>query len=68
VLQVSIKVYLDWNTIDRLTSENLNFNYFIVELMEDIKVDKAKSKYDKILETEVEFEDHIVNKGICEKL
>jgi len=61
-------VYLDWNTIDRLTSENLNFNYFIVELMEDIKVDKAKSKYDKILETEVEFEDHIVNKGICEKL
>lgn len=68
MLQVSIKVYLDWNTIDRLTSENLNFNYFIVELMEDIKVDKAKSKYDKILETEVEFEDHIVNKGICEKL
>ncbi len=68
VLQARTKEYLDWNTIDRLTSENLNFNHFIVELMEDIKVGKAKSKYDNILETEVELKEYVVNKGISEKL
>ncbi len=49
VFPAKTKEYLDWNTIDRLTSENLNFNHFIIELMEDIKVGKAKVSMIKYL-------------------
>lgn len=58
------KEFLDWNTIDRLTSENLSFNQFIIELMEDIKVGKAKSRYDKILKSEEEIKNYAIEKGI----
>lgn len=38
-----------WNTIDRLTDENIDFKQFICDLTEDIKVWKVKSIYDKVL-------------------
>ena len=42
------KVNLDWDTIDRLSEENKDFNDFLNDLMEDIKVKKVKSKYDEV--------------------
>lgn len=55
--------FLDWETIDRLSEENVDFKSFIEDLMEDIKLGKVKSKYDKILDID-ECEQYIKNKGI----
>lgn len=41
------KEFLDWNTIDRLVNENIDFESFINDLMEDIKIGKIKSNYDR---------------------
>ncbi|MDG5853901.1 hypothetical protein QBD35_08120, partial [Clostridium beijerinckii] len=43
------KEFLDWNTIDRLVNENSDFECFINDLMEDIKIGKIKSNYDATL-------------------
>ncbi len=40
------KEFLDWDTIDRLVNENIDFESFINDLMEDIKIGKIKSNYD----------------------
>lgn len=54
---------LDWETIDRLTEENIDFKGFIEDLMEDIKLGKVKSKYDRILDSD-EYDDYVKSKGI----
>jgi hypothetical protein len=56
--------FLDWETIDRLTEENSDFKSFIEDLMEDIKLGKVKSKYDKILPDADEYEQYVKDKGI----
>lgn len=43
---------LDWDTVDRLADENPDFALFLDSLMEDAKVGKVKSKYDKVLQPE----------------
>ena len=48
ILQARDKEFLDWDTIDRLVEENSDFKEFINDVMEDIKVKKVKSKYDKV--------------------
>lgn len=58
-----INEFLDWETIDRLADENNDFRNFIDDLMEDIKIGKVKSKYDKILLID-EYEDYVRVKGI----
>lgn len=55
--------FLDWETIDRLTEENSDFKRFIDDLMEDIKLGKVKSFYDKTLCPE-ECEQYVKDKGI----
>ncbi|NFO02708.1 HrgA protein [Clostridium botulinum] len=55
--------FLDWETIDRLSEENCDFKGFIEDLMEDIKLGKVKSKYDKILDVD-EYEQYVKSKGI----
>ena len=57
------KEFLDWETIDRLTDENTDFRAFLDDLMEDVKVGKVKSDYDKAL-SEKELMKHIHSKGI----
>lgn len=54
---------IDWDTVNRLASENGNFSDFLNELTEDIKLKKVKSKYDSILTPE-QIEKYITDKGI----
>lgn len=55
--------FLDWETIDRLTEENGDFKKFIEDLMEDIKIGKVKSSYDKVLDAG-EFDQYMSGKRI----
>ncbi len=55
--------FLDWETIDRLIDENSNFKDFIEDLMEDIKLGKVKSSYDKVLDAG-EFDQYMSGKRI----
>jgi hypothetical protein len=41
---------IDWDTVNRLATENTNFNTFLKLIAEDCKLGKVKSQYDKILE------------------
>lgn len=54
---------IDWDTVNRLSSENSDFSNFLNELTEDITLKKVKSKYDLILTPE-EIEKYIYDKGI----
>ena len=46
------KESLDWETINRLVDENRDFENFLNDIMEDIKVGKVKSRYDEVYEDE----------------
>lgn len=59
----SIKQDIDWDTVNRLASENEDFNKFLKNLTEDIKIRKVKSDYDKIYSIE-ELTKYIENKNI----
>lgn len=43
---------LDCDTINRLVDDNRDFKSFLNDLMEDIKVGKIKSRYDRVYEDE----------------
>lgn len=49
VFSAKNKEFLDWDTIDRLSEENVDFKNFIDNLNEDVKIGKVKSKYDEVL-------------------
>ena len=46
------KQTIDWNTVNRLTEENSDFQNFIEFINEDNKVKKVKSKYDTLLNSD----------------
>ncbi len=54
---------IDWDTVNRLASENIDFNDFLKLTAEDCKLGKVKSQYDKILTPE-ELSEYIKNKRI----
>lgn len=54
---------LDWDTVDRLTSENKDFKKFLKDIIEDLKIGKVKSRYDKLLSDE-ELENYLKEKKI----
>ncbi len=54
---------IDWDTVNRLTSESSDFNDFLKLITEDCKLGKVKSQYDKILNLE-ELTRHIKDKGM----
>lgn len=58
------KDFVDWDTVNRLAIKNKDFNEFILNINEDIKLGKPKSNYDKILDDE-EYACYI--KGKCIK-
>ena len=58
------KEFLDWNTIDRLVNENSDFECFINDLMEDIKIGKIKSNYDATFKDDDDAYDYAKNKRI----
>ncbi len=43
---------LDWDTINRLASENVDFSSFLKSINEDCKLGKVKSKYDDVMTVE----------------
>lgn len=55
---------LDWETINRLVDDNRDFQHFLNDLMEDIKVGKVKSIYDEIYEDEEVAQIMCKEKGI----
>lgn len=57
---------VDWDTINRLVEENADFEKFIFEITEDIKLGKVKSKYDPILD-DTEMNNLIIDKKIQDK-
>ncbi|WP_250277747.1 HTH domain-containing protein [[Clostridium] colinum] len=63
ILPAKEKVNLDWDTIDRLVCENNDFKDFINNILEDIKLKKIKSKYDRV-KTDEEIREYSKEKGI----
>ncbi len=61
IFPADFKQEIDWDTVNRLASENKNFSSFLNELGEDIKIKKVKSKYDHIMKPE-ELEKYILDK------
>lgn len=54
---------IDWDTVNRLANENLDFSDFLKLITEDCKLGKVKSQYDKVLKLE-ELTKHIKDKGM----
>ena len=54
---------IDWDTVNRLASENVDFSDFLKFINEDCKLGKVKSQYDKVLTLE-EATKYIYDKGI----
>lgn len=54
---------IDWDTVNRLTSENADFRDFLKLIIEDCKLGKVKSQYDKVLKID-ELTKYIKDKGI----
>jgi uncharacterized protein len=54
---------IDWDTVNRLATENSDFNDFLKLITEDCKLGKVKSQYDKVLKIE-EVTKYIKDKGI----
>lgn len=58
---------IDWDTVNRLASENSDFNGFLKLITEDCKLGKVKSQYDKVLKMD-ELTKYINDKGINKTL
>jgi len=58
---------IDWDTVNRLASENKDFNDFLKLIAEDCKLEKVKSQYDKVLKIE-DLAKYIKEKGISDKV
>lgn len=54
---------IDWDTVNRLTNENVDFSDFLKLITEDCKLGKVKSQYDKVLKMD-ELTKYIKEKGI----
>lgn len=61
------KEFLDWSTIDRLVNENYDFESFINDLMEDIKIGKIKSNYDATCKDDDDAYNYAKSKKIINK-
>lgn len=54
---------IDWDTVNRLTNENVDFSDFLKLITEDCKLGKVKSEYDKVMKMD-ELTKYIKDKGI----
>ncbi|MEO0075726.1 MAG: hypothetical protein ABIK31_06435 [candidate division WOR-3 bacterium] len=54
---------IDWDTVNRLATENSDFNDFLKLIIEDCKLGKVKSQYDKVMKMD-ELKKYIKEKGI----
>lgn len=63
IFQPKVNYDLDWDTINRLVEDNSDFEDFIVNVEEDIRIGKIKGTYDQVLK-EAEIEQFIQSKKI----
>ncbi len=49
--------------MDRLASENKDFAGFLQNIIDDKKIKKVNSRYDKVVE-DLEIQKHLIDKGI----
>ncbi|MBK6888697.1 MAG: HrgA protein [Sphingobacteriales bacterium] len=63
IVMATSKKELDIDAMDRLASENKDFNNFLQNIIDDKKIKKVNSRYDKVL-NEIEFEDYLRAKGL----
>lgn len=59
----SINQEIDWDTVNRLATENSDFSSFLKLITEDCKLGKVKSQYDNVLKIE-DLTKYIKDKGI----
>jgi hypothetical protein len=57
---------IDWDTVNRLASENNDFKDFLKLITEDCKLQKVKSNYDKVLKPE-DLKKYIREKGFLKE-
>ena len=54
---------LDWETINRLAEDNLDFESFIKSVVKDIMVSEVRGDYDEVYEDE-KYQSFVVEKGL----
>lgn len=57
---------IDWDTVDRLVDESIDFEEFISNLLEDLTINKVKSKYDHVYKDD-EMENYVKEKKIIKE-
>lgn len=67
VVQATTKKELDIDAMDRLASENRDFSDFLQNIIDDKKIKKVNSRYDKVLDDK-EFEKYLKEKGMVKHL
>jgi hypothetical protein len=64
ILPSRIKPEIDWDTVNRLSSENPDFKNFLQLIEEDCKLGKVKSQYDEVMKPE-KLEKYLQDKKVC---
>lgn len=63
IVPATFKKELDIDAMDRLVSENKDFSDFLQNIIDDKKIKKVNSKYDKVLD-DVEYANYLKTKKI----
>lgn len=63
IVPAQYRKQVDIDTMDRLASENKDFANFLKNIIDDNKIKKVKSSYDKVLD-DSEILKYLINKGI----
>jgi hypothetical protein len=58
-----INTEIDWDTVNRLASDNIDFTTFMKLITEDCKLGKVKSQYDKVMQIE-DLNKYMLDTGI----
>ncbi len=59
------KEKVDWDMVDRIAQDNVDFSTFLKDVVDDVRISKIKGKYDKVLSDE-EFTDYVKSKSLVE--
>jgi uncharacterized protein len=63
IVPAEFRKEVDIDSMDRLASENKDFSNFLKNIIDDNKIKKVKSSYDKVLDDD-EILKYLINKGI----
>ena len=63
IVPAEFRKEVDIDSMDRLASENKDFSNFLKNIIDDNKIKKVKSSYDRVLDDD-EIQKYFINKGI----